>query len=305
MWLPRLMRAANEEQEHRATIGLPGHAAQNLFGTLVTCDCGHLASCRRTAPLVCSRNDTQALKHRFTLVKWCCVAFLLLIFTLIAFSGLLTTTPAELTSGSSYLFLTIIITSLLLFGGLCCLRARTICRHRNVRHGSLHCRRGHYQSHSLRLPVSLFAHSAYSRSHIHSPPNSFRFSESPFYNALLEACTAPLPTYNEAIKEPVFAPPAYSAIVTHSSATPVSSLNGTNTHHISTSVLSLSGNERIGESTSSNGGSSKQELLVQSQSHVVETVTSVEVHHTDETENEVMQTKEVDCDEGLHPALAS
>ncbi|CAG9531661.1 unnamed protein product [Cercopithifilaria johnstoni] len=292
MWLPRLMRAANEEQEHRAANGLPGHAAQNLFGTLATCDCGHLTSCRRTTPLVCSRNDAQALKHRFTLVKWCCIAFLLLIFTLIAFSGLLTSTPAELTSGSSYLFLTIIITSLLLFGGLCCLRARTICRHRNVHHGSLHCHRGHCQSHSLRLPVSLFTHNAYSRSHIHSSPSSFRFSESPFYNALLEACTAPLPTYNEAIKEPVFAPPAYSAIITHSSTTPVSSLNETNAHHISISVLSTAGNERIGESTISSGSSAKQELLVQSQPHMVETITSVEVHHTDETENEVMQTKE-------------
>lgn len=96
-----------------------------------------------------------------------------------AFSGLLTSTPTELTSGSSYLFLTIIITSLLLFGGLCCLRARTICRHGNVRRGSLHCRRGHHQSHSLRLPVSLFAHNAYSRSHIRSSPSPFHFSESP------------------------------------------------------------------------------------------------------------------------------
>uniref|UniRef100_A0A0R3RUZ6 Transmembrane protein n=1 Tax=Elaeophora elaphi TaxID=1147741 RepID=A0A0R3RUZ6_9BILA len=292
MWLPRLMRAANEEQEHRAAVGLPGHAAQNLFGTLVTCDCGHLASCRRTAPLVCSRNDTQALKHRFTLVKWCCIAFLLLIFTLIAFSGLLTSTPSELTSGSSYLFLTIIITSLLLFGGLCCLRARTICRNRNVRHGSLHCRRGHYQSHSLRLPVSLFAQTAYSRSHVHSSPNSLRFSESPFYNALLEACTAPLPTYNEAIKEPVFAPPAYSAVIAPSSATPINPVNEAGTHHISTSVSSSAGNERIGESISSSSSSSKQELLVQPQPNVVETVTSVEIHHTDETENEVAQARE-------------
>ncbi|EFO17471.2 hypothetical protein LOAG_11029 [Loa loa] len=290
MWLPRLMRAANEEQEHRSAVGLSGHTAQNLLGTLVTCDCGHLASCRRTASLVCSRNDTQALKHRFTLVKWCCIAFLLLIFTLIAFSGLLTSTPAELTSGNSYLFLTIIITSLLLFGGLCCLRARTICKHRNVRHGSLHCRHGHYQSHSLRLPISLFAHSAYSRPHVHSSPSSFRFSESPFYNALLETCTAPLPTYNEAVKEPVFAPPAYSAIITHSSATPVSSLN--ETHRISSSILSSAGSERIGESTSSSSSSSKQELLVQFQPHVIGTVTSVEIHHMDETENEVVRAKE-------------
>ncbi|OZC10267.1 hypothetical protein X798_02574 [Onchocerca flexuosa] len=284
MWLPRLMRAANEEQEHRVAIGLSSHAAQNFFGTLVTCDCGHLASCRRTAPLVCSRNDTQALKHRFTFVKWCCIAFLLLIFTLIAFSGLLTSTSTELTSSSSYLFLTIIITSLLLFGGLCCLRARTICRHRDVRHGSLHCRRDHYQSHSLRLPVSFFAHNAYSQSHIHSSPNSFRFSESPFSNAFLESCTASLPTYNEAIKEPVFAPPAYSAIITHSSTTPINSLNETSTHISSSS----DGNDGIGESISSSSSSSKQELLVQSQPHI----TSVEVHHTNETENEVVQTGE-------------
>uniref|UniRef100_A0A915PQ91 Transmembrane protein n=1 Tax=Setaria digitata TaxID=48799 RepID=A0A915PQ91_9BILA len=284
MWLPRLMRAANEEQEHRAAISLSGHTAQNLFGTLVTCDCGHLASCRRTTPLVCSRNDTQALKHRFTLVKWCCIAFLLLIFTLIAFSGLLTSTSTELTSGSSYLFLAIIITSLFLFGGLCCLRARTICRHRNVRHGSLHCRRSHNQSQSLRLPVSLFAHSAYPRSHVHSSPSSFRFSESPFYNALLEACTGSLPTYNEAIKEPVFAPPAYSAIITHSAAAPVSSLNGTAPHHISSSLLSSAINERPAESTVSSGSSSsKEELLGQSQPHALESVTSVEVHHTDQT----------------------
>uniref|UniRef100_A0A1I8ED87 Transmembrane protein n=1 Tax=Wuchereria bancrofti TaxID=6293 RepID=A0A1I8ED87_WUCBA len=294
MWLPRLMRAANEEQEHRAAIS---HAAQNLFGTLVACDCGHLVSCRRTAAMVCSRNDTQLLKHRFILVKWCCIAFLLLIFTLIviaAFSGLLTSTPTELTSGNSYLFLTIIITSLLLFGGLCCLRTRTICRHRNVRHGSLHCRRGHYQSHSLRLPVSLFAHSAYPRPHVHSSPSSFRFSESLFYNALLQACTAPLPTYNEAIKEPVFAPPAYSAIITHSSAAHVSSLNGTN--HVSSSVLSSVGDERIRESISSSNSGSKQDLLVQVQ-HVIETVASVEVHHANETDNEVVQAKEYKSDE--------
>lgn len=114
------------------------------------------------------------------------------------------------------------------------------------------------------------------------------------YSALLEACTAPLPTYNEAIKEPVFAPPAYSAVITHPSTTPVNSLNRTNTHHISTSVLSSSGNERIGESTSSSGSgsSSKRELLVQSQAHVVETIASVEVHHTDGAENEVIQAKE-------------
>ncbi|VDK80077.1 unnamed protein product [Litomosoides sigmodontis] len=293
MWLPRLMRAANEEQEHRATVGLSGHAAQNLFGTLVTCDCGHLASCRRTAPLVCSRNDTQALKHRFTLVKWCCIAFLLLIFILIAFSGLLSSAPAEVTSSSSYLFLTIIVTSLLLFGGLCCLRARTICRHHNVRHSSFHCRRGHFRSHSFRLPVSLFAHTAYSRPHIHSSPSSFHFSESPFYNAFLEACTAPLPTYNEAIKEPVFAPPDYSAVIAHSSATPVSSTNGTNAHYISTSVRSSTGNEGTGENASGSSNRSNQE----SQSHVVKTVTSVEVHHADEVENEIVQAEDKSSDE--------
>lgn len=289
------MRAANEEQEHRDAIGLSSHAAQNLFGTLVACDCGHLVSCRRAAPMVCSRNDTQLLKHRFILVKWCCIAFLLLIFTLIAFSGFLTSTPTELTSGNSYLFLTIIITSLFLFGGLCCLRARTICRHRNVRHGSLHCRRGHYQSHSLRLPVSLFAHSAYPRPHVHSSPSSFRFSESLFYNALLQACMAPLPTYNEAIKEPVFAPPAYSTIITHSSATHVSSPNGTN--HVSSSVLSSVGDERIRENISSSDSRSKQELMVQLQPHVVETVASVEVHHANGADNEVVQAKEYKSDE--------
>lgn len=120
-------------------------------------------------------------------------------------------------------------------------------------------------------------------------PNSLQIFS---YNALLEACAAPLPTYNEAIKEPVFAPPAYSAIIMHSSTTPVSSLNGTSTHHISNSVLSSAGNERIGESTSSSGSNTKQELLVQPQPHVVETIASVEVHHTDETENEIVQAKE-------------
>ncbi|VDK65636.1 unnamed protein product [Onchocerca ochengi] len=42
----------------------------------------------------------------------------------------------------------------------------------------------------------------------------------------------------------------------------------------------------MGESTGSNSNSFKQELLGQSQPHVVETITSVEVHHTNETENE-------------------
>ncbi|EJW78095.1 hypothetical protein WUBG_10996 [Wuchereria bancrofti] len=110
------------------------------------------------------------------------------------------------------------------------------------------------------------------------------------YNALLQACTAPLPTYNEAIKEPVFAPPAYSAIITHSSAAHVSSLNGTN--HVSSSVLSSVGDERIRESISSSNSGSKQDLLVQVQ-HVIETVASVEVHHANETDNEVVQLKNI------------
>lgn len=275
------MRAANEEQEHRAAaaaaaIGLSGHASQNLFGTLVTCDCGHLASCRRTAPVVCSRNETQALKHRFTLVKWCCIAFLLLIFALIVFSGLLSSASTELTSGSSYLFLAIIFTSVVLFAGLCCLRARTICRHRAARHGSLQCRRAHNQPHSFRLPASFFAHSVHSRPHTHPSPTSVRFSESPFYNALLEACAgAPLPSYNEAIKEPVFAPPAYSTIIAQP-ALAASPVNGCTL--LSNANTSPAENERTPES----GSGSEQELLVRSQAHTAETVTSVEVHQSDD-----------------------
>ncbi|KAM3725698.1 Serine/threonine-protein kinase [Dirofilaria immitis] len=110
----------------------------------------------------------------------------------------------------------------------------------------------HRNSPSLPLPVSLFAHAAYSRSGVHSSSNFFRFSESSFYNALLEACTPSLPTYNEAIKEPVFASPAYSAIVTHSSTTPL--------------LIFLS--------------------------HVVETITFVEVHHTGEPASEIEQAGE-------------
>ncbi|VDN03300.1 unnamed protein product [Thelazia callipaeda] len=300
MWLPRLMRAANEEQEHRAAIGLSGQAAQNLFGTLVTCDCGHLSSCRRTTPLVCARTDVQLLKHRFTLVKWCCIAFLLLIFTLIGvldrnfaliavFSGLLTTASTELTSGSSYLFLAIIVTSLLLFGGLCCLRAHTICRFRDVYHSSLHCRRSPIQPSSLRLPVSLFTHAIHSRSHVNSSPSAFRFPDSSFYNALLEACTAPLPTYNEAVKEPVFAPPAYSTVITQPSRSQVISLNESSPHHVPSCTPSLTGNETVIESSiSSNNRDPEQEMLVHSHSHAVETVTSVEVHHIDEVEDEIM-----------------
>lgn len=113
------------------------------------------------------------------------------------------------------------------------------------------------------------------------------------YNAFLEACTAPLPTYNEAIKEPVFAPPDYSAVIAHSSATPVSLPNETSPHHIPTSVLSSAGNERTGENASSSSNRSNQEP----QSHIVKTITSVEVHHADVMENEIVQVEDKSSEE--------
>uniref|UniRef100_A0A183CZJ0 Transmembrane protein n=1 Tax=Gongylonema pulchrum TaxID=637853 RepID=A0A183CZJ0_9BILA len=167
-----------------AFFPVPERSGQNLLGPMVTCNCGHLASCRRATPLLCSRGErtattTQALKHRFTLVKWCCFAFLLLIFALIVFSGLLTSASSELSLDSSFLFLAIISMILVLFAGLCCLRARAICRNRAARHGSAYCRRVHSNHpRSFRIPASFFAHTVHTRPHIHPSPSSFRFSES-------------------------------------------------------------------------------------------------------------------------------
>ncbi|VDK29858.1 unnamed protein product [Gongylonema pulchrum] len=120
------------------------------------------------------------------------------------------------------------------------------------------------------------------------------------YNALLEACAAaPLPSYDDAIKEPVFAPPAYSAVIAQ--PTPTSATAPTNretaTAQQQQQNADPSENEQVtpesSNSNSSSSGSEEDLLPVNS----AETVTSVEVHQPNEDHLHADANEEKPADE--------
>ncbi|MFH4974947.1 hypothetical protein AB6A40_001656 [Gnathostoma spinigerum] len=221
MWLPRLMRAANEEQELRAAAAaaVASHIRTHSCDIGI-CESGRLPSCNCVVPPTVYLHVPVTLKDRYILVRWCCAVFLALILALIFFSGLLTSSSSEFSSENFSLIILIAVTCAAVSVAFCCMKARHKYDDEHYYHNG--CLTNHHSSSQpFALPTAFFTmHSMDSMRH-HVDRSSFAPVGLP--NSVLDSCCSnrsPLPSYNEAIKEPMSAPPSYPTAMALCAASP-------------------------------------------------------------------------------------
>uniref|UniRef100_A0A0N5AE97 MARVEL domain-containing protein n=1 Tax=Syphacia muris TaxID=451379 RepID=A0A0N5AE97_9BILA len=196
MWLPRLMRAATAQQEMQSSGVSP------LPYDITGVERERLTAFTLPAFRMATPANYNVFRHFFVFFGWCCVsafgAFILLLVSYIS----------RETRESSKDFSTMLVLAIFLIGVLIYVAFRHLkaqlaywrgCRERNIRR----CR-GVTVSANFFFDPSTFP-----------GPSSRHFSYQLPVTRIGDGCNdfLVLPTYDDAMKEPVFAPPPYTSVI--------------------------------------------------------------------------------------------
>lgn len=196
------MRAATAQQEMQ-TSGV-GHVAQSIPYDFTTVERERLAACTLPAFRMTTPTNYNVFRHFFVFFGWCCVsAFCAFILLFVSYISRETRESSK--DFSTMLVLAIFLIGVLIYVAFRHLRAQLAFWRNTRNHGIRRCR-------GVTLSANFFFdHPTFPQ----SSAQNFTFSlPVPVNeNGDIRDGFMILPTYDDAIKEPVFAPPPYSSAV--------------------------------------------------------------------------------------------
>lgn len=201
------MRAATAQQEMQTSGGnvTIGHPAQNVPFDFTSVERERLAACTLPAFRMTTPTNYNVFRHFFVFFGWCCVsAFCAFILLFVSYISRETRESSK--DFSTMLVLAIFLIGVLIYVAFRHLRAQLAFWRSSRSHGIRRCR-GVTVSANFFFDPSTFPES--SRQHFSYP---LRVSENG------DVCDGflVLPSYDDAIKKPVFAPPPYSSAASDS-----------------------------------------------------------------------------------------